>query len=180
VRVYFVLAIIISGVTAAFSPAVEQGSWSLSFPMPWASPLAVVSEEPTAENTAGMAAVTVLQGQPTGEWQPNCGMHPQRSTKQCSISQQFADKHIQTVAFFSRLTGDGREEGLVADRRTPTDVHANPPTVVDAGIGSPVAVPSTWCTRRHCGAVASLAPDFIHSGIDSLRAIAAVKAPRAG
>jgi invasion protein IalB len=180
VNPYFVLAIIISGVTAAFSSAVEQGSWSLSFPMPWASPLAVVSEEPTAENAAGMVAVTVLQEQSTGEWLPNCGMHPQRSTKQCSISQQLADTHIQTVAFFARLTGDGRVERLVADRRTSTGVHADPSTVVDASIGSLVAVPSTWCTRRHCGVVASLAPDFIHNDIDSLTAIAAVKAPRAG
>jgi invasion protein IalB len=168
----FVLAIISSGVAVVFSTA-EQGSWSLSFPMPWAPQPAVASQEAATEKEAAAPAVTVLRGQPIGDWIFNCGTNPQSSRKQCTIAQQLTDKRTQSVVF-AWLIGDDGDGGLVAVWQTPTGVLVNRGVVVDMGIKRPIAVPFTSCISGHCEAVANLAPDFIHTLMNATKATATV------
>jgi invasion protein IalB len=168
---FFVLAVISSGVAVVFSTA-EQGSWSLSFPMPWASQPAVASEE-AAEKEAMAPAVTVLRGQPIGDWTFNCGTNPQTSRKQCTIVQQLTDKRTQSVVF-TWLIGDDGDGNLVAVWQTPTGVLVNRGVVVDVGIQRPIAVPFTTCISGHCEAVANLAPDFVDSLMSATKATATI------
>jgi invasion protein IalB len=169
----FVLAIISSGVAVVIFSAAEQGSWSLSFPMPWAPQPAAASQEPATEKEAAAPTVTVVRGQPIGDWIFNCGMNPQTSRKQCTISQQLTDKRTQSVVF-AWLIGDDGEGNLVAVWQTPTGVLVNRGVVVDFGIERPIAVPFTSCISGYCEAVANLAPDFIHSLINATKATATV------
>ncbi len=173
VSLLFVLAIIISGVAVAFSSTAEQGSWSLSFPMPWASQSAAASEEPSAQNAAGTPTVTVLQGQPIGDWIFNCGTNPQTSRKQCTIAQQITDKRTQSVVF-TWLIGDDGNGGFVAVWQTPTGVLVNRGVTVDVGVQRPIAVPFTACVTGRCEAVANLAPDFIDTLTSATKAAATV------
>ena len=175
VNLHFVPAIIISGVAAVFFTSAEQGSWSLSFPMPWASQLAVASEEPSAQNAAETPAVTVLRGQSIGDWIFTCGTNPQTSRKQCTITQQLTGKRTQS-GVFAGLTSDDGADGLVAVWRTPARVLANRGAVVDVGAGSPIAAPFTSCITGRCGAVANLAPGFIDILRNSIKTTATVLA----
>lgn len=170
---FFVLAIISSGVAVVFFSTAEQGSWSLIFPMPWAPQPAVASQEAAAEKEAAAPVVTVLQGQPIGDWIFNCGMNPQTSRKQCTIAQQLTDKRTQSVVF-AWLIGDDGEGNLVAVWQTPTGVLVNRGVVVDVGVERPIAVPFTSCIAGYCEAVANLAPDFVNSLIAATKATATV------
>lgn len=199
----FVLAVIVSGIAVIVVSTAEQGSWSLNFPMPWASQPAAASQEAAAAKEAAPPAVTVLRGQPIGDWIFNCGMNPRTSRKQCTIAQQLTDKRTQSVVF-AWLIGDDGDGNLVAVWQTPTGVLVNRGVVVDVGADKPISVPFTSCISGHCEAVANLALDFIDiltratkatatvftvSGerltfslsVNGLaQAIDAVKAPRAG
>ena len=156
----FVLAIIVSGVAVAVFATAEQGSWSLSFPIPWASQPAVASQEATAVKEADTPKVTVLKGQPIGDWIFNCGTNPQNSRKTCTIAQQLTDKRTQSVVF-AWLIGDDGQGNLIAVWQTPTGVLVNRGVVIDVGTERPIAVPFTSCISGYCEAVANLAPDFI-------------------
>ena len=199
----FVILIIVSGVAVVVFSTAEQGSWSLSFPMPWATQPAAASPEAAAEKGPAPPAVTVLRGQPIGDWIFNCGMNPQTSRKQCTIAQQLTDKKTQSVVF-AWLIGDDGQGNLVAVWQTPTGVLVNRGVVIDVGTEKPIAVPFTSCISGRCEAVANLAPDFVNTlmratkatatvytvtgegltfslSVDGLaQAIDAVKAPRAG
>jgi len=199
----FVILIIASGVAVVVFSTAEQGSWSLSFPMPWATQPAAASPEAVAEKGPTPPAVTVLRGQPIGDWIFNCGMNPQTSRKQCTIAQQLTDKKTQSVVF-AWLIGDDGQGNLVAVWQTPTGVLVNRGVVIDVGTEKPIAVPFTSCISGRCEAVANLAPDFVNTlmratkatatvytvtgegltfslSVDGLaQAIDAVKAPRAG
>ena len=199
----FVILIIVSGVAVVVFSTAEQGSWSLSFPMPWATQPAAASPEAVAEKGPAPPAVTVLRGQPIGDWIFNCGMNPQTSRKQCTIAQQLTDKKTQSVVF-AWLIGDDGQGNLVAVWQTPTGVLVNRGVVIDVGTEKPIAVPFTSCISGRCEAVANLAPDFVNTlmratkatatvytvrgegltfslSVDGLaQAIDAVKAPRAG
>lgn len=173
VSLLFVSAIISSGVAAAVFATAEQGSWSLNFPMPWVSQPAVASQEAAAGKEAATPAVTVLRGQPIGDWTFNCGPHPQTSRKQCTIAQQLTDKRTQSVVF-AWLIGDDGDGNLVAVWQTPTGILVNRGVVVDVGIERPIAVPFTSCITGHCEAVANLAPDFIDTLTKATKATATV------
>jgi invasion protein IalB len=173
VSLFFVLAIISSGVAVVFFSTAEQGSWSLSFPMPWASQPAIASQEAVTEKEADAPTVTVLRGQPIGDWIFSCGTNPQTSRKQCTIAQQLTDKRTQSVVL-AWLIGDDGDGNLFAAWQTPTGVLVNRGVVVDVGIERPIAVPFTSCISGYCEAVANLAPHFVHSLINATKATATV------
>ena len=170
----FVVLIVASGVAVVvFSSTAEQGSWSLNFPMPWASSPAAASPEPAADKQAPQPAVTVLRGQPIGDWIFNCGMNPQTSKKQCTIAQQLTDEKSKSVVFAWLIGNDG-SGNLVAIWQTPTGVLVNHGVVVDVGAEKPIAVPYTSCIAGHCEAIANLAPDFIETLVKATSASATV------
>ncbi len=156
----FVVLIIASGVAVVAFSTAEQGSWSLNFPLPWVMSPAAASPEEAAEKEAPKPPVTVLRGQPIGDWIFNCGMNPQTSKKQCTIEQQLTDQKTKSVVF-SWLIGNDGSGHLVAVWQTPTGVLINRGVVVSVGAEKPVAVPYTSCLTGHCEAIANLAPDFI-------------------
>ena len=156
----FVVLVIASGVAVVTFSTAEQGSWSLDFPMPWASTPAVASPETAAENRAPDPAVTVLRGQPIGDWVFNCDMNPQTSKKQCTIQQQLTDEKTKSVVFAWVIGNDGSGR-LVAIWQTPTGVLLSRGVVVNVGAEKPVSVPYSSCLTGHCEAIANLAPDFI-------------------
>lgn len=167
----FVLAVFVSGIAAAVFATAEQGSWSLSFPMSWASQPAAASQP--AEKEVVAPAVTVMKGQPIGDWTLTCGVHPQTSRKQCTIGQQLTDKRTQSVVF-AWLIGDDGNGNLVAVWQTPTGVLVNRGLVVDVGIQRPIAVPYTACITGRCEAVANLAPDFVDTLARATKATATI------
>jgi invasion protein IalB len=169
----FVVLVIASGVAVVVFSTAEQGSWSLNFPMPWATPSAAASPEPAAEREVAKPTVTVLRGQPIGDWIFNCGMNPQTSTKQCTIAQQLTDKTSKSVVFAWLIGGDGTGN-LVAVWQTPTGVLINRGVVIDVGTDKPIAVPFTSCISGHCEAIANLAPDFIDKLVTATSATATV------
>ena len=169
----FVILIIASGVAVVVFSTAEQGSWSLSFPMPWATHPAAASQEAAAEKEVAPPTVTVLQGQPIGDWIFNCGMNPQTSRKQCTIAQQLTDKKTQSVVFAWLIGNDG-QGNLVAVWQTPTGVLVNRGVVIDVGTDKPIAVPYTSCITGHCEAIANLAPDFIDTLTKATKATATV------
>jgi invasion protein IalB len=169
----FVVLIISSGVAVVFFSTAEQGSWSLNFPMPWASSAAAASPEAIAEKQPATPPVTVLRGQPIGDWIFNCGMNPQTSKKQCTIAQQLTDEKSKSVVFAWLIGNDG-SGNLVAIWQTPTGVLVNRGVVVDVGTQKPVAVPYTSCITGRCEAIANLAPDFIDTLVKAGSASATV------
>ncbi len=170
----FAVLIIASGVAVVAFSTAEQGSWSLSFPMPWAASSAEASQESPAEKeVAPPPTVTVLQGQPIGDWIFNCGMNPQTSKKQCTIAQQLTDEKSKSVVFAWLIGNDG-SGNLVAVWQTPTGVLINRGVVIDVGTQQPIAVPYTSCITGHCEAIASLAPDFIATLVKATTATATV------
>ena len=169
----FVVLIIASGVAVVVFSTAEQGSWSLNFPMPWVSSPAAASPEVAAEKEAPQPTVTVLRGQPIGDWIFNCGMNPQTSKKQCTIAQQLTDEKTKSVVFAWLIGNDGTGN-LVAVWQTPTGVLVNRGVVVNVGTEKPVAVPFTSCLAGHCEAIANLAPDFIERLVGATSATATV------
>lgn len=169
----FVTAIVVSGMAVVVVSTADQGSWSLGFPLPWAAAPAVASQEAPAAEGVRAPAVTVLQGQPIGDWTVNCGTNPQTARKQCTMTQQLTDKRTQSVVF-SWLIGDDGAGNLVAVWRTPTGVLLNRGVTIDVGNDNPVAVPYTSCATGQCEAVANLAPDFIDTLARAPRALATV------
>jgi invasion protein IalB len=160
----FVLAVLVitSGIAVVFLSTAEQGSWSLSFPMPrMASPVAA-SQEAAAEKRAVSSAVTVLKGQPIGDWTYSCSLNARTTKKQCSIAQQLTDEKSKSVVFAWSIVNDGAGN-LVATWQTPTGVLVNRGVVVDLGARDPINVPYTSCIAGRCEAIANLPPDFIHS-----------------
>jgi invasion protein IalB len=141
--------------------------------MPWASQAAVASQGAAAEKESATPAVTVLQGQPIGDWTFNCGLNPQTSRKQCTIAQQLTDKRTQSVVF-AWLIGDDGDGNLVAVWQTPTGIRVDRGLVVDVGTRQPIAVPFTACITGRCEAVANLAPDFVDTLAKATRAMATV------
>src|SRR5665213_855902 len=139
--------------------------------MPWVSSPAVASPETAAENRAPDPAVTVLRGQPIGDWVFNCDMNPQTSKKQCTIQQQLTDEKTKSVVFAWVIGNDGSGR-LVAIWQTPTGVLLSRGVVVNVGTEKPVSVPYSSCLTGHCEAIANLAPDFIEklAGADSATA----------
>ena len=119
------------------------------------------------------AQVTVLRGQPIGDWIFNCGMNPQTSKKQCTIAQQLTDEKSKSVVFAWLIGNDGAGN-LVAVWQTPTGVLVNRGVVIDVGTEKPIAVPFTSCIAGHCEAIANLAPDFIQTLIKATSATATV------
>ena len=168
----FAVLIISSGVAVVIFSTAEQGSWSLNFPMPWASSPAAASPEAVTKQPAA-PAVTVLRGQPIGDWIFNCGMNPQTSRKQCTIAQQLTDEQSKSVVFAWLIGNDG-SGNLLAIWQTPTGVLVNRGVVVDVGSEKPVAVPYTSCIAGHCEAIANLAPDFIETLVNATSASATV------
>lgn len=158
----FVVLVISSGVAVVVFTTAEQGSWSLNFPMPWAAPSASASQEAVAEKEVARPAVTVLRGQPIGDWTFNCGTNPQTSRKQCTIAQQLTDETSKSVVFAWLIGNDGNGN-LIAIWQTPTGVMVNRGVVIDVGTDKPIAVPFTSCIAGHCEAIANLAPDFIET-----------------
>lgn len=156
----FVTAIVISGTAVVVMSTANQGSWSLGFPLPWAAAPAVASTEAATAEGVRAPAVTVLPGEPIGDWLVNCGTNPQTTRKQCTMTQQLTDKRTQSVVF-TWLIGDDGAGNLVAVWRTPTGVLLNRGVVIDVGNDKPIAVPYTSCAPGQCEAVANLAPDFI-------------------
>jgi invasion protein IalB len=71
------------------------------------------------------------------------------------------------------IANDG-QGNLVAVWQTPTGVLVNRGVVVDLGTQKPIAVPYTSCITGHCEAIASLAPEFIHSLTQARNASATV------
>jgi invasion protein IalB len=167
----FVVLIISSGVAVVVFSTAEQGSWSLELPkglqslnfsLPWSTAPAEASPEVSSVKQASATPpVTVLRGQPIGDWIFNCGMNPQTSKKQCTIAQQLTDSKTKSVVFAWMIGNDGNGN-LVAIWQTPTGVLVNRGVVVDVG-EQPVAVPFTSCISGRCEAIANLAPDFIAS-----------------
>jgi invasion protein IalB len=156
----FVVLVIASGVAVVTFSTAEQGSWSLDFPMPWVSSPAVASPETAAGNKAPEPPVTVLRGQPIGDWVFNCGMNPQTSAKRCTIEQQLTDEKTKSVVFAWVIGNDGSGR-LVAIWQTPTGVLVNRGVVLNVGSERPVSVPYSSCLTGHCEAIANLAPDFV-------------------
>lgn len=156
----FVVLVIASGVAVVSFSTAEQGSWSLNFPLPWVTSPAVASPETTAGKEAPQPAVTVLRGQPIGDWIFNCGINPQTSKKQCTIQQQLTDEKTKSVVFAWLIGNDGSGR-LVAIWQTPTGVLLNRGVVLNVDAEKPVAVPYTSCLTGHCEAIANLAPDFV-------------------
>lgn len=169
----FVVLVIASGVAVVAFSTAEQGSWSLDFPMPWVSSPAVASPETAAENRAPDPAVTVLRGQPIGDWVFNCDMNPQTSKKQCTIQQQLTDEKTKSVVFAWVIGNDGSGR-LVAIWQTPTGVLLSRGVVVNVGAEKPVSVPYSSCLTGHCEAIANLAPDFIEKLVSADSATATV------
>jgi invasion protein IalB len=169
----FVVLIISSGAAVVFFSTAEQGSWSLDFPMPWVSSPAAASPGVAAEKEAPLPAVTVLKGQPIGDWIFNCGMNPQTSKKRCTIEQQLTDGKTKSVVFAWLIGNDGTGN-LVAIWQTPTGVLVNRGVVVNVGTEKPVAVPYTSCVTGRCEAIANLAPDFIEKLAGAASATATV------
>ena len=170
----FVVLIIASGVAVVSFSTAEQGSWSLSFPMPWAASSAEAAQAAAAEKeVASPPTVTVLKGQPIGDWIFNCGMNPQTSKKQCTIAQQLTDEKTKSV-IFAWLIGNDGAGNLVAVWQTPTGVLINRGVVIDVGTEKPIAVPYTSCITGHCEAIANLAPDFIATLLKATKASATV------
>ena len=168
----FAVVIVSSGVAVVVFSTAEQGSHFLSFPMPWASQPAEAAEA-TAEKEAVPPAVTVLKGKPIGDWTYSCEMNARTSRKQCTISQQLTDESSKSVVFAWMIANDGAGN-LVAVWQTPTGVLVNRGVVVDLGTPEPIAVPYTSCITGHCEAIASLAPEFIHSLTQARNASATV------
>lgn len=168
----FVTAIVVSGLAVALVTTANQGSWSLGFPLPWTAAPAVASTEVPASG-ADQTAVTVLPGQPIGDWLLNCGTNVQTARKQCTMTQQLTDKRTQSVVF-TWLIGDDGAGNLVAVWRTPAGVMLNRGVVIDVGNQQPIAVPYTSCASGQCEAVANLAPDFIDTLSRAARARATV------
>jgi invasion protein IalB len=169
----FVTAIIVSGVAVVILPTAEQGSWSLSFPLPWASQPAAASQESVAEKGVVPPTVTVLQGKPIGDWMFNCGVNPQTTRQQCTITQQLTDKRTQSVVF-TWLIGDDASGNLISVWQTPTGVLLGRGVVVDVGNDKPIAVPFTSCAAGQCEAIANLAPDFVDTLTKATKATATV------
>ncbi len=175
---FFVVVIIASGVAVVVFSTAEQGSLALNlpafnFPMPWVSTPAAASTEAVSAEQAPKPAVTVLRGQPIGDWVFNCGMNPQTSRKQCTIAQQLTDEKSKSVVFAWLIGNDG-SGNLVAIWQTPTGVLVNRGVVVNVGAEKPVAVPFTSCITGHCEAIANLAPDFIQTLAKATSATATV------
>ena len=163
-----------SGVAVVAFSTAEQGSWSLSFPMPWAASPAKAAQAADAEKEVSSSpTVTVPKGQAIGDWTFNCGMNPQTSKKQCTIAQQLTDETSRSVVFAWLIGNDG-EGNLVAIWQTPTGVLVNRGVVIDVGTDQPIAVPYTSCITGHCEAIANLAPDFIQSLVKATKATATV------
>jgi invasion protein IalB len=169
----FVITIVASGVAVVFFTTAEQGSWHLSFPMPWVAQSAAASNDASAEKETASQQVQVLKGQPIGDWIFNCGTNPQTSRKQCTIAQQLTDKRTQSVVF-AWLIGDDGQGNLVAVWQTPTGVMVNRGVTIDVGTDKPISVPFTSCISGHCEAVANLAPDFVDTLSRAKRATATV------
>jgi invasion protein IalB len=170
---FFVVLIIASGVAVVVFSTAEQGSFALNFPMPWASTPAAASTEAVSADQASKPAVTVLRGQPIGDWVFNCGVNPQTARKQCTIAQQLTDEKSKSVVFAWLIGNDGNGN-LVAIWQTPTGVLVNRGVVVNFGDEKPVAVPFTSCISGHCEAIANLAPDFIQALVSATSATATV------
>jgi invasion protein IalB len=134
-----------------------------NIPVPWASSPAAASPEtkPAADQSA-QPAVTVLRGQPIGDWVFSCGVNPQTSKKQCTIAQQLTDEKTKSVVFAWLIGNDG-SGNLVAIWQTPIGILVNRGVVVNVGDERPVSVPFTSCVTGHCEAIANLAPDFIQT-----------------
>lgn len=160
VSLLFVTVIVVSGVAVVVLSTAGQGSWSLNFPLPWATQSAAASQEAVAEKEVVPPAVTVLPGKPIGDWTLSCGTNPQTSRQQCTISQQLTDKRTQSVVFTWLIGNDGAGN-LISAWQTPTGVLLGRGVVIDVGNDKPVAVPFTSCAARQCEAVANLAPDFV-------------------
>ena len=169
----FIVLITASGVAVVSFSTAEQGSWSLSFPMPWAVTSASASQEADAVEVTPPPAVTVLGGRPIGDWVFSCGLNPQTSRKQCTIAQQLTDQKSRSV-IFAWLIGNDGEGNLVAVWQTPTGVLVNRGVVIDVGTAKTIAVPYTSCITGHCEAIANLAPDFIESLTRATKATATV------
>lgn len=167
----FVTVIIASGIAVVFASTAQQGSWSLSFPLPWVTEPAAAS--PEAQVASAPPAVTFLKGQPIGDWVVNCGTNPQTAKRQCTIAQQLTDKRTQSVVF-TWLIGDDGAGNLVGVWQTPTGVLLNRGVVVDIGNDKPIAVPFTSCAPGQCEAIANLAPDFVDTLTKATRATATV------
>lgn len=167
----FVVVVLASGVAVVIFSTAEQGSWSLNVPMPWTQASAAASPEATAKTPD--PTVTVLRGQPIGDWIFNCGMNPQTSKKQCTIAQQLTDEKTKSVVFAWLIGNDGAGN-LVAVWQTPTGVLVNRGVVIDVGTEKPIAVPYTSCIAGHCEAIANLAPDFIETLVKATGATATV------
>jgi invasion protein IalB len=170
---FFVILVITSGTAVVVFSTAGPGSWSLGLSLPWATEPAIASQEPAAENSAQLPSVTVLKGQPIGDWLFNCGTNPQTAKKQCTIAQQLTDKRTQSVVF-AWLIGDDGQGNLVAVWQTPTGVLVNRGVILDVGTDRPIAVPFTSCISGHCEAIASLAPDFIETLSKATKATATV------
>jgi len=167
----FVVLVIASGVAVVSFSTAEQGSWSLDFPLPWVSSPAVASPETAAGKEAPQTPVTVLRGQPIGDWVFNCELNPQTSKKQCTIQQQLTDEKSKSVVFAWLIGNDGSGR-LVAIWQTPTGILLSRGVELIVNTDKPVAVPYTSCLERHCEAIANLAPDFVEklSNADSATA----------
>ncbi|MEJ0013148.1 MAG: invasion associated locus B family protein [Bauldia sp.] len=141
---------------ASFLPA--------NVPVPWPSSPAAASPDAAiaSADKPPQPPVTVLKGQPIGDWVLNCGVNPQTIKKQCTISQQLTDEKSKSVVFAWLIGNDG-SGNLVAIWQTPIGILVNRGVVVNLGEEKPVSVPFTSCVTGHCEAVANLAPDFIQT-----------------
>jgi invasion protein IalB len=144
-----------------------------NFPIPWGSSPAEASQDANAADHAAQPAVTVLRGQPIGDWVFSCGVNPQTSKKQCTIAQQLTDEKTKSVVFAWLIGNDG-SGNLVAIWQTPIGIMVNRGVVVNVGDERPVSVPFTSCVTGHCEAIANLAPDFIQTLAKAASATATV------
>ena len=154
-----------------------------SLPLPWQSSPAEASaaapaspaQRPVEQASAVTPppAVTVLPGQPIGDWTLNCGVNPQTLKKQCTIAQQVKDEKSKSVVFAWLIGNDG-DGNLVAVWQTPTGVLVNKGVMVDIGSVTPTAVPYTSCVDGRCEAIASLDPNFVIALAKATRATATI------
>lgn len=170
-----ILAVLVisSGVAVVIFSTAEQGSWSLSFPIPLVTQPAAASQEVAASKKAALPAVTVLKGQPIGDWTYSCKLNARTTKKQCSIAQQLTDEKSNAVVFAWSIANDGAGN-LVATWQTPTGVLVNRGVVLDVGAREPINVPYTSCLTGRCEAVANLAPEFINTLLKAHNASATV------
>jgi len=149
-----------------------------SLSLPWQSSPAEASAAPVSPAPVQQAAavpppVTILPGQPIGDWTLNCGVNPQTLKKQCTIAQQLKDEKSKSVVFAWLIGNDG-DGNLVAIWQTPTGVLVNKGVVVDIGSVTPTAVPYTSCVNARCEAIASLDPNFVQALTKATKATATI------